>query len=62
MNSQNLPNPDAEEAIPSTMELMVQIRNYWTTTSGEPELKEFAEYVQEIIQRSNEAYELLYSR
>jgi hypothetical protein len=38
------------DRLPSVMELMVEIKKYWTTATGEPELKEFAEYVQEIIQ------------
>jgi hypothetical protein len=36
--------------LPSVIELMVEIKKYWTTASGEPELKEFAEYVQGVIQ------------
>lgn len=28
---------------------MVQIKKYWTTASGEPELREFAEYVKGIM-------------
>jgi hypothetical protein len=33
-------------------EMMLQIRNYWVTASGEPELREFAEYVLTLIKVS----------
>lgn len=43
------PNTQNDAELPSVTELMVEIRKYWSTASGEPELKEFAEYVQKLI-------------
>ena len=45
------PTPSLDDRINpiSKMELMVQIRGYWTTASGEPELGEFADYVLALI-------------
>lgn len=45
-----LPTTPVEgDELPSVMEMMVEIKKYWTTANGEPELKEFAEYVLGII-------------
>lgn len=41
--------------LPSIIELMVAIRKYWTTASGEPELKEFAQYVQDLMRQRDPA-------
>lgn len=38
-----------DELLPSTMELMVKIKDYWTTADGEPELRGFAEYVRKTM-------------
>lgn len=47
---QTQPNlPIEDEQLPSKMEVMVKIKDYWTTASGEPELSEFADYVLQLI-------------
>lgn len=37
------------------MELMVKIKQYWTTVSGEPELGDFADYVLGVITSRDKA-------
>lgn len=48
------PKPTDSEYLPSILELMVSIRKYWTTANGEPELKEFAEYVQDMMRKRDQ--------
>lgn len=38
------------------MSMMSEIQKYWVTASGEPELKDFAEYVLGLVNKRESAY------